>query len=992
MIKHAIKACSWLLIFVMLVALMPTTASAEDAEKISVEYVRVATIRVNTYEVDREGNRSDKIFYQRPGSSRWYSRQHAYNHVVRLENGEERAAYCMEPWREISVEDYDGFNGTLDEHFANEEFTEYLTKEKLHAIGLAMLYGGHGVVSKDDSLEVACEKLSINTATQIIVWEIALGWREATYPYKLLDDSFIRRFADDSDGISVWCSRIDSEDTVKLHLDIQGRYNSIVKKMQTHYEIPSFMAKTKGTASTYTLQPNSDGTYSVTLEDTNGVLNKLDFVDGNGLTYKASGNKLTIIADETFTGSTEVRCVKLVPDFEQSVFTLWDAGTSQQMASVSDAVYDPIPAYMNLRIEKGSLTIQKETNTGTNLSGHQFEVGYYDDEGEAVLHTTATIPEGENKVTVTQLDPGMWWVREVGGPADVWDSPYWACDGSTHDVEVVLGGNATVVITNTQYGFAEVQKVMRDGGSLEGWEYTLFEDAECTKPLAVGYTDEAGVILFKDLTPGTTYYFKETGDSHGRDSNGWWIMDDHVHEATVVAGETVSVTSENLVTGALTIQKYVNDEKWTSAHAEYLAEGESISFRLWNDEYGYDETKSINEDGTVSFAGLRPGTYKLQEVDCPEGFWYCDAAVHSVTIRGEQTATYFHYNECGGGMTIVKTADDNNVANIEFYIYDAATDEEVFHGFTLDDGTLPVGKLHVGEYIVKEIVPDGYICDGENPVTVTVKAHEVTEVPFKNLKNVGSLHIEKETNTDGDLDGWMFAVYKDAACERPVAGSPFVTDENGQITIRDLRVGTYYVKEIGGTRFDDVAWKCDTEAHEVKVNRATTKTVTITNTLLSGKVTVEKKNYVNEYLAGATFKLEWWSEDAQEWLAVTYNDKDYAVIGGCSANGLEGGCLTTDGTGTIVFSNLYPGLKYRLTEVEAPEGYVLLSDFAFEGELPADNGFEVSRVVYNSQGYTLPASGSNSLMSTTVIGAMLLMCAVGMGIISVADRKKLDKK
>ena len=59
---------------------------------------------------------------------------------------------------------------------------------------------------------------------------------------------------------------------------------------------------------------------------------------------------------------------------------------------------------------------------------------------------------------------------------------------------------------------------MRDGGSLEGWEYTLFEDAECTKPLAVGYTDETGVILFEDLTPGTTYYFKETGDSHGQDS------------------------------------------------------------------------------------------------------------------------------------------------------------------------------------------------------------------------------------------------------------------------------------------------------------------------------------------------------------------------------------------------------------------------------------------------------------------------------------------
>ena len=110
-------------------------------------------------------------------------------------------------------------------------------------MGLAMLYGGQEVVKKSDSREVAEAKIAKNTATQIIVWEIALGWREATAPYKLVDDSFIRRFADGEDGVLVWCGRVSEEDFRMF--GIQDAYNRIAEKMAKHYEIPSFMSRRK---------------------------------------------------------------------------------------------------------------------------------------------------------------------------------------------------------------------------------------------------------------------------------------------------------------------------------------------------------------------------------------------------------------------------------------------------------------------------------------------------------------------------------------------------------------------------------------------------------------------------------------------------------------------------------------------------------------------------------------------------------------------------
>ena len=83
--------------------------------------------------------------------------------------------------------------------------------------------------------------------------------------------------------------------------------------------------------------------------------------------------------------------------------------------------------------------------------------------------------------------------------------------------------------------------------------------------------------------------------------------------------------------------------------------------------------------------------------------------------------------------------------------------------------------------------------------------------------------------------------------------------------------------------------------------------------------------------------------------------------------------LTTGEDGILVWDNLYPGLQYRLTEIEAPDGYNLLNKAAFEGELPTDDLTVEVRVI-NTRIFTMPETGVSTGM---VLKIMSLLAAIG---------------
>lgn len=93
-------------------------------------------------------------------------------------------------------------------------------------------------------------------ATQIIVWEIAIGWRNATPPYAQTNDAFIRRFE------SAYGK---GPEATSMYISIGGRlknvisaYNQISANMAAHSDaIPSFTSAAQNAAPTIDLKPNT---------------------------------------------------------------------------------------------------------------------------------------------------------------------------------------------------------------------------------------------------------------------------------------------------------------------------------------------------------------------------------------------------------------------------------------------------------------------------------------------------------------------------------------------------------------------------------------------------------------------------------------------------------------------------------------------------------------------------------------------------------------
>ena len=160
--------------------------------------------------------------------------------------------------------------------------------------------------------------------------------------------------------------------------------------------------------------------------------------------------------------------------------------------------------------------------------------------------------------------------------------------------------------------------------------------------------------------------------------------------------------------------------------------------------------------------------------------------------------------------------------------------------------------------------------------------------------------------------------------------------------------------------------------------------VNFVNALRPGKIELKKVDITGSPLAGAKFYLEW-SEDGSLWWPIEYSESEIPEEGGCSNSDVVDGMLITGEDGILVWDNLYPGLQYRLTEVEAPDGYNLLNKPAFEGELPEDDLTLEVRVI-NTRIFTMPETGGSTGL---VLKILSLLATIGcLGACITANRKK----
>lgn len=186
---------------------------------------------------------------------------------------------------------------------------------------------------------------------------------------------------------------------------------------------------------------------------------------------------------------------------------------------------------------------------------------------------------------------------------------------------------------------------------------------------------------------------------------------------------------------------------------------------------------------------------------------------------------------------------------------------------------------------------------------------------------------------------------------------------------------------------EDSIYSCQTENPiTVTVKAGETAHVPFTNCIRPARIWIEKVDNTGKHLAGAVFRLEWSADNGQTWANVFYSDKHELVKGGCSNAELADGCLTSNDNGELAWNNLYPGLRYRVTEIQAPEGYTRLKGTAFDDTVTVKD-LDVTIRVVNNRGFLLPKTGSTSLRIVSLVGAIALVASLAV-ILSNTRRKK----
>ena len=251
-------------------------------------------------------------------------------------------AYCIQPGYSL----YSG-NELIE---GKSTVWDGISTDKRKAVNIALLYGKPG---NSDNLGYTEGQQWI--ATQVIVWELICGCRETGAGFKCTNTKFIDSLT--ADGANP---------------GVKAVYNTIATAMANHHTVPSFAANLVSKAPTHTMQ-YKDGKYTVTLTDSNGVLNKFNYKTSGNIAVSISGNSMTLATNSPITEEKTLAINKNVPTVSDNSVLVAFGDSYKQDVIVGLAAPDPVPSVFKLKTSAGHLKIVKTAEDG-NISGIEFTV------------------------------------------------------------------------------------------------------------------------------------------------------------------------------------------------------------------------------------------------------------------------------------------------------------------------------------------------------------------------------------------------------------------------------------------------------------------------------------------------------------------------------------------------------------------------------------------------------------------------------------------
>ena len=205
-----------------------------------------------------------------------------------------------------------------------------------------------------------------------------------------------------------------------------------------------------------------------------------------------------------------------------------------------------------------------------------------------------------------------------------------------------------------------------------------------------------------------------------------------------------------------------------------------------------DTWTSTKEEHYVS--GLEEGkTYTLIEETAPEGYVRADEITFTVTKeKVDQEVNMF---DAQVKVTKTDALIGDAVKGAEFTVFDK--DGNIVDKWTTDGTAHAVSGLDAGcEYILKETkTPEGYMTAPDRTLVVSGEQNmdvEIKEQPV--LTDIEVQKVDAQTKKVIRSKDFEFTMYSDAECKNAI--TTVSADKNaGTATFKDLRYGTYYIKE-----------------------------------------------------------------------------------------------------------------------------------------------------------------------------------------------------
>ena len=871
--------------------------------------------------------------------------------------------YCIEPWRNYaastsgnSVDRDVTLNGSGSTTGSNVWYA--LPSARREVIGLILLYSDqqwNHSISVTTTKKDSNPNVPLRVATQILIYEIVCGLRDPS--------SFNRNNSNE-------CGTSGDVFYAAASASVSGFsscYNSLVSAIQSAKTIPSFCSNSRSNAPVIQLSGDTGSAF-----DSNGVLSAFSFSNGNGAKFSKSGNTLNITKTGDISESTVFTATRYLPSASNSSYNIWYMSGSNYQTTISlySAGSSGLNAYFKIKAPSlGNISLTKTTEDGANLSGWKF--GIYSDSSCINLVSGPYTTNSSGKLSVAGLAAGTYYVKELGNTDSSIGSLYSCASTNPQWVTIASGQTTSVSFYNKRNtGNVRLVKKTNTGENLGGWKIGLYTDSACTKPVSGSpfTTESDGTVTVSGLQPGTLYAKEIPTD------DPYWGFDTAVKTVVIQANQTASVTFTNTHYGRIQIVKTTNTGNnlggWT--------------FRVRDSNGKTVGDFTTDENGYAITGNLPLGRYTVVELPTEDAYWAGELGFHTVLVTGGKDAVDTWLNREQGLVWIYKkTNTGESVEGWHITIYsDPECTQEVGTVITNADGKAG-HYLSPGIYYAKETgdklgrFEDEYWMVDETVQRIEILPHKDTEITFTNVQ-YGKLKILKAVEGDGSLAGWVFQVTD--AHGNAVEGSPFTSGEDGMILTANLLPGEYTVEELLP---EDSLYQCKSEnPQKITVVQGQTAEVSFINVLRPGTITVKKVDTTGSPLAGATFLLEW-SEDESTWQSVQYSES--VTKGGCSAENLTDGCLTSGEDGILQWTGLHPSLHYRLTETKVPEGFKLLTETAFTGTIP-DDTLSAELTVVNARTFTMPETGAVSGAILRVLGLAAAISCLCM--LSVLSRKR----